>query len=232
MNVLVACEESQAVTIAFRGKGHNAFSCDLLEPSGNRKEWAIKQNVLPLLNGNIHFKTLDGLTHAITGKWDLLIAFPPCTNLCVSGARYFERKRKEGLQQESIKFFLEFTKADCDHISIENPVGIMSTIYKDPTQIIEPFQFGHEARKATCLWLKNLPPLKPTKIVSPGKISSSGHSFGACAEYATDEKGKILSWSDPRTAIYRSKTFQGIAEAMAQQWSDCSNYYNEQLKLF
>lgn len=156
----------------------------------------------------------------MNGRWDLIIAHPPCTDLAVSGAAHFAKKQKDGRQQKSIVFFMQTALAWCDHVAVENPICIMSSAWRKPDQIIQPYQFGHEARKSTCLWLRNLPKLIPTKIVDCGKVDKNGFSYGASATYATDENGKILSWSDPRTAKIRSKTFQGIADAMAQQWGD------------
>ena len=202
MNVLVACEESQRVCIAFRERGHNAFSCDVEPCSGGHPEWHIMQDVLPLLNGRCNFKTMDGIGHSIDGKWDLIVAFPPCTHLAVSDARYFEQKLKDGRQQQGIDFFMEFTKADCDKIAIENPIGIMSTNYRKPDQIIQPWMFGHGETKATCLWLKNLPKLEPTNIVD-------------------GREQRIWKMPPgPERAKERSKTYEGIARAMASQWSD------------
>lgn len=234
MKILVACEESQAVTKELRALGHEAYSCDIIECSGGHPEWHIMQDVLPLLNGNCGFTTCDGLTHTLGGKWDMIIAFPPCTNLAVSGSSHFAKKRADGRQKESIEFFCEFLTADCDKISIENPVNIISgeyvkTWFPDiakkyglpikPTQIIQPYQFGNNARKKTCLWLKGLPPLTPTNIVDCGEIIGNGFSVNANAAYVRDENGKILRWNDPRTGKIRSKTFPGIAKAMAEQWA-------------
>ena len=129
MRVLVACEESQRVTMEFRNLGHEAYSCDIIDCSGGHPEWHIKQDVLSLLNGNCKFKTCDGAEHEVDGKWDLLLAFPPCTHLAVSGARHFEKKRADGRQREAIEFFCKFFEADCDHIAIENPVNIISGEY-------------------------------------------------------------------------------------------------------
>lgn len=185
MKVLVACEESQAVCKEFRKLGHEAYSCDIVPCSGGHPEWHLQQDVLPLLKE----------------KWDMIIAFPPCTHLAVSGARYFEQKRKDGRQQQGIDFFMEFTKANCEKIAIENPIGIMSTHYRKPDQIIQPWMFGHGETKATCLWLKNLPKLEPTNIV--------------------DGRDQRI-WKmrpGPERAKERSKTFPGIAKAMASQWS-------------
>ena len=203
MNVLVACEESQAVTIELRRLGHEAYSCDIVECSGGHPEWHLQQDVIPLLSE----------------KWDMIIAFPPCTDLAVSGARHFAKKRADGRQQRSIEFFMRFVGADCPRIAIENPIGIMSSHYRKPDQIIQPYQFGDHARKSTCLWLKGLPKLEPTDIVDPGEIVKGGFSVGASLNYARDENGKILPWNDPRTAKARSKTFPGIAKAMAEQWA-------------
>jgi hypothetical protein len=238
MKILVACEESQAVTIELRKLGHEAYSCDILECSGGHEEWHIMQDVLPLLNGNCNFKTMDGSHHDINGKWDMLIAFPPCTHLAVSGARHFEKKRKDGRQREAIDFFCKFLEADCDRISIENPVNIISGDYVNqwfydlsekynlpikPSQHIQPYEYGDKARKKTCLWIKGLPLLKPTEVVEPNIIKADyknkSTSFSGPAWHVTDENGKILSWNDPRTAKVRSKTFPGIAKAMAEQWA-------------
>ena len=234
MKVLVACEESQRVCIEFRKLGHEAYSCDIESCSGGHPEWHIKADVLPLLNGNCKFTTCDGVEHEVVGKWDMIIAFPPCTHLAVSGARHFEKKRRDGRQREGIEFFAKFLNADCDKIAIENPVGIISGEYipkwfpdlaskygfpVKPTQSIQPFQFGDRARKKTCLWLKGLPLLKPTKIVDCGEIVENGFSVGASADYARDKNGKAIAWNDPRTAKARSKTFPGIAKAMAYQWA-------------
>lgn len=207
MRVLVACEESQAVTIEMRRLGHEAYSCDIQACSGGHPEWHLQQDVIPLLSE----------------KWDMIIAFPPCTDLAVSGARHFAKKRADGRQQRSIDFFMRFVNADCPKIAIENPIGIMSSVYRKPDQIIQPYQFGDRARKSTCLWLKGLPKLEPTDIVDPGEIVRGGFSVGASLNYARDENGKILAWNDPRTAKIRSKTFPGIARAMAIQWAGEAN---------
>jgi len=218
MNVLIACEESQRVCISFREKGHNAFSCDIMPCSGGQPQWHIMQDVTSLLNGNCIFKTMDDKTHEIVGSWDIIIAHPPCTDLAVSGARHFAEKIKDGRQQKSIDFFMLFTKTNCKKVCIENPVSIMSSKYRKPDQYIQPYQFGHPISKKTCLWLTGLPKLKPTNIVDPNATDEYGFSIGGALRYARDENGKILSWNDPRTAIARSKTFWGIARAMAEQW--------------
>ena len=218
MKVLVACEESQRVCIEFRRLGHEAYSCDILPCSGGYPEWHIQDDVL---------KHLDG--------WDMIIAFPPCTDLAVSGARHFEKKREDGRQRKSIEFFCRFLELPCKYVSIENPINIISGDYikkwfpdiaekydlpRKPTQIIHPYQFGHPVSKKTCLWLKGLPLLEPTNVVEPEIIHSKGKSGGYSGPswYVTDENGKIISWNDPRTAIARSKTYPGVAKAMAEQW--------------
>lgn len=152
--------------MAFRAKGHEAYSCDIQECSGGHPEWHIHGDVLPLLNGNKPFFTQDGELHSIVGKWDLIIAHPPCTHLCSSGQRWFKEGRKPyALQDEAAAFFMNFVNADCKKIAIENPVGVMSTRYRKPTQYIEPWQFGHPETKKTGLWLKGLLPLVETSNV-------------------------------------------------------------------
>lgn len=195
MKILVACEESQAVTIELRRLGHEAYSCDIEDCSGGHPEWHIKSDIRLLRSKD----------------WDMIIAFPPCTHLCNSGARWFEQKKKDGRQQEAIDFFMLIACADCPKIAIENPVGIMSSKYRKPDQIINPWQFGEPFSKKTCLWLKNLPLLKPTNIVDKGKIQvcKSGRKI---PEWYSNAKH-----SD--RAQIRSKTFLGIAKAMAEQWT-------------
>lgn len=219
MRVLIACEESQEVCKAFRVRGHEAYSCDIQEPSGGHPEWHILGDCLPILGGRCEVQTMDGIEHEISDKWDLIIAHPPCTDLAVSGARHFARKRADGSQQRSIDFFMKFTAVDCEKVAIENPVCIMSSIWRKPDQIIQPWQFGHPVSKKTCLWLKGLPLLQPTNIVESGKTDKYGFTEGAALQMARDENGKIISWNDPRTAKARSKTFPGIAKAMSEQWS-------------
>ena len=207
MKILVACEESQAVTIELRRLGHEAYSCDIQECSGWHPEWHIKGDVLPLLNGDCEFYTMDGERHAISGRWDMIIAFPPCTDLAVSGARHFAKKRADGRQQASIDFFMKFANAHCDRIAIENPVGIMSTYFRKPDQIINPWQFGHPETKKTCLWLKNLQPLEETENVYAYMMT-------------LPEKARSrIHWMGSGHAKERSKTYPGIARAMAEQWA-------------
>lgn len=156
----------------------------------------------------------------IEGEWDMIIAHPPCTHLAVSGARWFPEKQKDYRQQKACVFFMYFALANCKRIAVENPIGIMSSCYRKPDQIIQPYMFGHHVSKSTCLWLKGIAPLKATEVVEPERIHSKGRTGGYSGNswYVTDENGKILSWKDPRTAKARSQTYKGIAEAMADQW--------------
>ena len=207
MKILVACEESQAVTIELRRLGHEAYSCDIQECSGGHPEWHIKGDVLPLLNGDCEFNTMGGERHSIASRWDMIIAFPPCTDLAVSGARHFAKKRADGRQQASIDFFMKFANAHCDRIAIENPVGIMSTRFRKPDQIINPYQFGHPETKKTCLWIKNLQPLEETENVYAYMMT-------------LPEKARSrIHWMGSGHAKERSKTYPGIARAMAEQWA-------------
>lgn len=221
MRILVACEESQAVTIKMRERGHEAYSCDLLECSGGHSEWHIQGDVLPLLNGRCSFITMDGAEHRINGRWDMIIAFPPCTFLTVTGNRWFNidrygekaiRRLKD--REEAIEFFMAIANADCEKIAIENPVGIMSTSYRKPEQIVHPYMFGDPFEEKTCLWLKGLRYLESTNIVEPPprKKFDSGKTMPAW--YAE-------AWHLPKVerAKIRSKTFPGIAKAMAEQWT-------------
>ena len=220
MKVLLACEESQTVCKEFRARGHEAYSCDLQEPSGGHPEWHIMQDVIPLLNGKCRFRTMDGIFHSIDTKWDLIIAFPPCTYLTTTGNRWFDIERygekailRHKYRKDAIDFFMEFANADCEKIAIENPVGVMSSNWRRPDQVIQPWKFGDPFEKKTCLWLKGAPKLSPTNIVEPPerKKYSSGRSMPLW--YAD-------SWNLPREerAKARSKTFPGIARAMAEQW--------------
>jgi hypothetical protein len=208
--------------MAFRERGHNAFSCDIQEPSGGHPEWHIMRDVLGLLNGCCGFFTMDGKYHMIPDKWDLIIAHPPCTYLTNTGNRWFNVERygdkaRQREREKAVEFFMAFVNADCDKIAIENPIGHMSTRYRKADQIIQPYEYGYPARKATCLWLKGLPKLQPTEIVEY-KLKTRNYSDGLAAAWATDENGKILRWNDPETAKQRSKTVPGIAKAMAEQW--------------
>lgn len=225
MNVLIACEESQVVCKAFREKGHNAFSCDIVECSGGHPEWHIKQDVLPLLNGVCEFNTMDGKVYKINGKWDLIIAHPPCTYLSNVATRHFSLrctsaekvvKRWEERAKAAI-FFCFFVLSDCERIAVENPVGFMNTAYRKPDQIIHPYMFAEDeydkeqyVTKATCLWLKGLPQLKTNNLLKPDNAMLYGRT----------PSGKVRTWEDTYShrAKVRSKTFPGIAKAMAEQW--------------
>lgn len=221
MKILVACEESQAVTIELRNLGHEAYSCDIIECSGGHPEWHIMQDVLSLLNGFCDVTTMDCHIHYIDDRWDMIIAFPPCTYLTVTGNRWFniEKYGEKAIQRykdrEFGKFlFMSIANADCDKIAIENPVGIMSTEWRKPNQIIQPWQFGDSFEKTTCLWLKGLNNLISTNIVEipPRKQFDSGKSmpswYAEAWHLPKDERAKL-----------RSKTFPGIAKAMAEQWT-------------
>ena len=221
MNVLIACEESQEVCIAFRKKGHRAFSCDIQPCSGGHPEWHICNNVLDIINGNTDFFTTDGKLHTID-KWDLLIAHPPCTYLSNAGAVRLFRKidGKSYVETERFtrgmrarEFFMNFYNCDIPKIAIENPVP--SRIYMLPkyTQIIQPYEYGHPYSKKTCLWLKGLEKLKPTKIITDNIISWV--SGGSKDKNGNPRRQTGTKFRDAQT---RSKTFPGIAQAMAEQW--------------
>lgn len=220
MKVLVACEESQRVTKEFRRLGHEAYSCDILACSGGFPEWHIMGDVIPLLLGDCSFHTCDGGWHKICGAWDMVIAFPPCTYLTVTGNRWFDISRygekaikRYKDREEAADFFMQFVNCNSPKIAIENPIGHMSTAYQKPTQIIHPYMFGDPARKATCLWLKGLPKLTPTHIVEPEIIRYKNGS-------GTDSPWHMQTMKLPpnERATARSKTFPGIAKAMAEQW--------------
>ena len=196
MKVLVACECSGAVRDAFLGLGHDAWSCDILECESDPKNH-LQCDVFTVLNNG----------------WDLMIAHPPCTDLAVSGARWFKEKRADGSQQRSIDFFMALAEANINKICVENPVSIMSKEWRKPDQIIQPWMFGDEASKKTCLWLKNLPLLKPTNIVGKGEMITY-------ASGRTMPKWYADAFRLPKEARskLRSRTFPGIAHAMATQW--------------
>jgi hypothetical protein len=205
MKILVACEESQAVTIELRKLGHEAYSNDLLECSGGHPEWHLQQDTLELLGQ----------------KWDMIIAFPPCTYLTVTGNRWFniERYGEKAIQRHkdrdwAASFFKAIHDSDCERIAIENPVGVMSTLLRKPDQIVNPFQFGDAFEKKTCLWLKGLLPLEHTNVVEPPPRTKFDSGKSMPAWYAD-------AWKLPKEerAKLRSKTFPGIAKAMAEQWA-------------
>ena len=220
MKVLVACEESQAVCKAFRERGHEAYSADLQECSGGHPEWHIKGDCLPLIDGDCSFITEGGQWVNIEGRWDLIIAHPPCTYLTCSGERWFDTEKygKEAEKRwrdrvEGAVFFMRFVAANCDRIAIENPVGIMGTLYRPADQIVQPYRHGSKARKATCLWLKNLPILKATQIEEPELkkyVCKNGKVVTFSADYG-------FGFGDENKRR-RSKTYPGIAKAMAEQW--------------
>lgn len=219
MNVLIACEESQRVCAAFRKRGHEAFSCDIKECSGGHPEWHIRGDVLKIIDGHCVFITQDGKHHELHERWNLIIAHPPCTRLCSSGQRwlYFGsieyQKEKQDKQKEAIEFFMAFVNAKCEKIAIENPIGIMSTIYRKPDCKYNPYDFAGETEcKTTCLWLKGLPKLTPTRKV-PLSPELRSHDI-----YRGHSNGIALSWSSEEIKVMRSKTPFGVAKAMAEQW--------------
>lgn len=224
MKVLVACEESQRVCTAFREIGHEAYSCDIQECSGGHPEWHIHGDVLPLINGNCTFVTMDGISHTIDGKWDLLIAHPPCTYLSAVTTRHLSLKCTPAEKvverfwklAESAVFFMQFALADCDKICVENPMGFMSRLWRKPDQTVHPYYFAESSddienyhKKRTCFWLKGLKPLERINDIEappPLGYSKSGNPLNF-EEMATGNRART-----------RSKTFPGIARAMAEQW--------------
>lgn len=224
MNVLIACEESQRVCIEFRKRGHNVYSADIQEPSGGYPDYHILGDIIPYLNGGI-FKTMAGRTEYID-KWDLIIAFPPCTYLTLVATRHHSLKCSslDRINERTIKriaaeeFFMKFATADCDKIAIENPVGVMNTVYRKPDQIISPYMFAESeydtenyVTKTTCLWLKGLYPLQTNSLPPPDNKKLFG----------VNPSGKNRNWEESIThnrSVLRSKTFPGIAKAMAEQW--------------
>ena len=223
MKVLVACEESQAVCKAFRERGHEAYSCDIIECSGGHPEWHIQGDVLPLLNGKCEFETVDGTKHNVESKWDLIIAHPPCTYFSNATMVNLGRKDKPHIFNEEWKrsFFkkrkntLDFVKyiynADCEKICIENVVGYLSTHFKKPSQYIEPYMFGDPWKKKTCLWLKGLPILQATYVITPK---------GKWVRHHLKDKDDLVGYETKGvySAKKRAETFPGIAQAMAEQW--------------
>ncbi len=206
INILIACEESQSICMDFRKLGFNSYSCDILPPSGGHPEYHLQKDVREVLKE----------------KWDLVIAHPPCTYLTVTGNRWFnvERYGEQAIQrqkykEEAIEFFMIFANLDCKYVAIENPVGVMSTLWRKPDQIIQPYQFGDPYEKRTCLWLKGLPKLIPTNVVEPPKRTfyKSGKSmpswFCECAKLPKEER-----------SIARSKTFPGISQAISSQYGE------------
>lgn len=229
MNVLVACEESQRVCTEFRLRGHKAFSCDIQPCSGGHPEWHIQGDVLKVLNPDevvpmfgelgIMFETMDGRFHAVRGRWDLIIAHPPCTYMSNAGAcRMYPQKgqidpERYAKAMEAKKFFLEFYNADCERICIENPVPLRCVELPEKTQVIQPYEYGHPYTKKTYLWLKGLPDLTPTDIVEPVGPYVCGKS-----ETWKKQAAKGVVYGKEKSSVHRSKTFPGIARAMAEQW--------------
>lgn len=226
MKVLIACEESQTVCKEFRRLGHEAYSCDIIEPSGGHPEWHILGDALKAVAGGVII-TMDGIEHDV-GKWDLLIAHPPCTYLSNAGTAHFSLRvtpaekvvdRWENRAMAAV-FFMQFALADIPMVAVENPVGFMNRAYRTPNQIIEPYQFAESVdddenyvTKRTCLWTKGLPNLKTNDLPKPNNEERWGRS----------PRGKVYCWNDrmnggKNRAKNRSKTFQGIARAMAEQW--------------
>lgn len=228
MKILVACEESQRVCIELRKLGHEAYSCDIQEPSGGHPEWHILGDVLEILNPKersgtvlqgISFYTMDGVFHSFAGKWDMIIAHPPCTYLSNAGAaRLYPKKgqlNKERYQLglKAKDFFMNFINADCDRIAVENPIPTRIYCLPPYSQIIQPYEYGHPYSKKTCLWLKGLPKLQPTNIVEP---ICSWVSGGSKDSHGNKRNNTGMKFRDSKT---KSKTFPGIAKAMAEQWA-------------
>ena len=220
MKVLIACEESQATCIEFRKLGHEAYSCDILEQSGGHPEWHIQG---------------DCLIEAYSGKYDLMVAHPPCTYLALSGNRWLynedgsKNEERWGKQKQALDFVRKLLNAPIKHIALENPISVISSQIRKPNQIVQPYMFGDKAQKSTCLWLKNLPLLKPTNIVDKGE-------FFEWIDGKTGKKKKQPLWfyealqkakSPEERRTLRSKTFKGMAQAFAEQWGDLSNYYTQ-----
>lgn len=211
MKVLIACEESQEVCKAFRANGHEAYSCDLQECSGGHPEWHIQADCLPLLNGFCSFTTMGGVRVTMPGKWDLIIAHPPCTKTSNAGAKHLWRGHKLNIQRyyEGMcgkALFMAILRADCEKIVVENPIPSAIFDFPKPTQIIQPYEYGHPVSKKTLLWEKGVEPLKPTNIVKP---EANCHEAGTWFMKGGKERQKN-----------RSKTFHGIAQAMAEQWGE------------
>lgn len=236
MKVLVACEESQRVCIEFRKLGHEAYSCDIEPCSGGHNEWHIQADVLPLLNGNCKFQTVDGVKHEIVGKWDMIIAHPPCTYLTTCGNRSYSLKfntpekviERYQKRDEAVRFFVAIANADCERIVIENPQGYMNTHFRKPEQTIHPYYFAsgeddkeNYHQKKTCLWIKGVKllqkindlPKPPPMYICEGEKSKGKH-IGWC------EGMRGIKGGQKERAKARSKTFPGIAKAMAEQWGN------------
>lgn len=233
MKILIACEESQAVTKEFRKLGHEAYSCDIIPCSGGHPEWHFQKDVTDILKM----------------KWDIIIAFPPCTHLAVSGSRHFIKKREDGRQREGIEFFMKFLHVDCERVAVENPIGIISGNYIKEhfpdlaekyglpikhSQIIQPFEYGDPVKKSTCLWLKGLPKLKPTKNVADDVsyyVDKRGIKQSEWNVRQLVIEGKKYGYNTEEFKKHRSKTFPGIAKAMAEQWGSLQENKKEEQQL-
>lgn len=216
MQILVACEESQAVTIELRRLGHEAYSCDIIDCSGGHPEWHIMQDVLPLLNGRCAFRTMDGTEHEILGRWDMIIAFPPCTKTSNAGARHLWKGGKlnlpryyDGLCGKAL--FLTIWNADCEKVIIENPTPSKIFEYPEPTQKVQPYYFGHPFTKLTLVWSRGVPIIQPTHMVKPERTWCPSGSYSG----KHNEKHRGMFTTD--RAKNRSKTFPGFAKAIAEQ---------------
>lgn len=233
MKILIACEESQTVCCEMRRLGHEAYSCDIQECSGGHPEWHVCGDVIPLINGQCEFTTMDGMRHEIPGKWDMIIAHPPCTYLSGVTTRHLSLKMTPPEKvvarmwklAEAAVFFMQFALADCDRICVENPLGFMSTLWRKPDQIVQPYYFAENPsdienyhKKRTCFWLKGLEPLERTSQLAPPE--PMGYSKRGKPYYFEEMGGKIngVQHGENR-AKSRSKTFPGIARAMAEQWA-------------
>ncbi len=232
-NILIACEESQTVCKAFRKLGFNAFSCDILDSSGGHPEWHFKEDVFEVIKNN-GGQLENGEKHFLNSKWDMMVAHPPCTFLSVSGAKWFYHPEDKSLpveqrrphpkfpnrvkdRDDAAEFFLKLYNSDIDYIAVENPIGYMNTHFRKPDQIVQPYHFGDEASKSTCLWLKNIPKLKPTNLVDKGEFIEFG-SGRRIPKWYSDGLTKTKSADERRK--WRSKTFEGFANAIAIQWSE------------
>lgn len=219
MNVLIACEESQTVCKAFRKQGHRAFSCDLQECSGGRPEWHVVGDALLLIDGDCDFVTQDGQRHSQKGEWDLLIAHPPCTYMSKAGARWMYPKAGQLDANRLAKamgakaFFFKFLNARCPRIAVENPQPLKVVGLPDPDCMVQPYHHGDPFSKKTLLWLKNLPPLIPTNVLTEFRPFLPSNTSGF-------RKGQKSSRGTAKNAKESSKTFPGIAQAMATQWGN------------
>lgn len=227
MKVLIACECSQTVCKEFRFIGHEAYSCDIESSYGGHPEWHIIGDCLDIINGSVNFMTEDGINHSICKEWDLIIAHPPCTYLSnaatrshsLKGASLEDINKRTEKRIQAQEFFMRFANSNCERVAIENPVGVMSTVYRRPDQIIEPYQFAESeddkenyVTKRTCLWLKGLEPLITNDLPKPDNAQLYGrwsNGKAGCWHEVQGQKNK---------STVRSKTFQGIAKAMAEQW--------------